>query len=117
MENYPTFADLCCISYQDEEGKIHNFKLLRQVSDRWWKAGKLLSLSKTILAKYGDKGDDVKSCEWVFSTWVKSNGHKDYPLTWVGLHNLLVNMGRRTAAEKLYEVLKKKGTDYVDTLL
>lgn len=118
VESHPTFADLCCISYQNNDGKMHDFKLLEQISDRWWKAGMLLSLTKNVLDIFRDKAEDnVKSCEHVFSTWVSSNGHKDYPLTWAGLHTLLVDMGRRTAAEKLYDVLKKKGTDYVDTLL
>lgn len=64
-------------------------------------------------------GNHGKSCKRVFSKWIKNNGHRDYPLTWAGLHKLLVDMGRSSVAEKLYKVLKYKETKeikYVDTM-
>lgn len=120
LVNRPTKSNLRCISYKDSEGKTHDFKLIEQVSKRWFKAGMLLHLSKQTLDKYRENAkDDIESCEYIFSKWIKNNGHKDYPLTWVGLHTLLIDMGRRTAAEKLYRVLKNRETKeekYVDTM-
>lgn len=84
------------------------------ISDRWWLAGKLLSPS---FDKDRDRaGSAVASCERVFSQWIKSNGHEDYPLSWDGLQRLVFRMGKRIAAEKLFKVLKNKDTKYVDTM-
>ena len=66
----------------------------------------LISLSKATLDKYRKEENKAKRCERVFRKWIKNNGHPDYPLTWAGLHTLLIDMGRRTAAEKLYEILR-----------
>lgn len=72
----------------------------------------LISLSKVTLDKYRDtEENNTKSCERVFRKWIKNNGHQDYPLTWAGLHTLLIDMGRRTAAEKLFAVLRNDETD------
>lgn len=103
---HPTISNLRCITYTDTEGGIHHFNLLDLISERWWKAGILLSING-------------KNCKHVFSKWIKNNGHRDYPLTWAGLHKLLVDMGRNSVAEKLYKVLKykeTKETKYVDTM-
>lgn len=115
--SHPTISNLTLIRWKDDNEQYHDFKLLEQVGQRWWKAGMLLSLKPTTLDKYRDRAkNDFESCQHVFSKWIRSNGHKEYPLTWVGLYTLLVDMGRRTAAEKLYDVLKSTGTKYVDTL-
>lgn len=110
----PTKSNLHCITYQDEDGESHDFKLLEQVSDGWKKAGMRLNLNKKTLDKYYDKAeDDIKCCEYVFFKWIKNRGHQDYPLSWVGLHKLLVDMGKRTAAEKLYKVLQTSNDNTV----
>jgi sarcosine oxidase delta subunit len=119
--NHPTRSNLRCITYKDDTGETHDFKLIEKVSDKWLKAGMLLRLSKSTLDKYSDKAekDNIKICEYVFSKWVKRGGHEDYPLTWQGLYTLLIDMGRRTVADKLYKVLKTRETKedkYVDTM-
>lgn len=112
--SHPTKANLRCITYQDEEGDTHDFKLIEKVSDRWITAGMRLQFSKNRLDKYRDKSeDDVKRCKYVFSKWIKNHGHQEYPLTWVGLRTLLIDMGRRTVADKLYTVLETKNDNVV----
>lgn len=114
----PTKVNLLCITYQDEDGETHNFKLIENVCDRWFSAGFRLSLSKKTLDKYKEKAeDDIKYCEYVFFKWIKIGVHPEYPVTWAGLHTLLIDIGRRTAAEKLSTILKhfetkKDGTIY-----
>ena len=115
--SHPNKTNIKSIPYE-EDGKLKEFILFEKISDRWREAGRLLSMKKAILDKFS-KGtdDDVVRCSRVFSAWIKNNGHKDYPLTWVGLHQLLKRMGRREAAEELYRVLAITGTENnVDTL-
>lgn len=104
-----------------EGGETYEFKIIEKVANWWLKAGILLRFSKSTLDKYRDRANnhDIKSCEYVFSKWIKDDGHEDYPLTWVGLHTLLIDMGKRTVAENLYKVLKRCETNtqrYVDTM-
>lgn len=114
--NQPTKSNLCCITYKDEEGETHNFKLIEQVSERWFKAGMLLGLSKFTLDKYRDKAEnDIKCCEYVFFKWIKNKGHEEYPLTWSGLRTLLIDMSRRTVADNLNTVLQRRQDKKADT--
>lgn len=115
--SHPNYSNIHCIKYKEGE-EVKEFKLLENISDRWREAGRLFSVKKASLDKYL-KGteDDVVRCSRVFSAWIKNNGHKDYPLTWVGLHTLLMKMGRREAAEEMYKVLSITGTkNNIDTL-
>ena len=112
----PTLSNLSCIRYE-VEGETKEFSLLKLISDRWRQIGQLLSLKKDTLDKYHDERSSVERAKRVFAKWIKHNGHQDYPLTWVGLHMLLMKLSRRTVAERLYEVLYITGTDNnVDTL-
>lgn len=112
----PTLSNLSCIGYE-VEGETREFRLLERISDRWRQIGQLLSLRKDTLDKYREERDSVERAKRVFAKWIKHNGHQDYPLTWVGLRMLLMKLGRRTVAERLYEVLYITGTDNnVDTL-
>ena len=115
--SHPNKTNIKCIPYE-EDGKLNEFILFEEISDRWRVAGRLLSMKKATLDKFSkDTIDDVERCSRVFSAWIKNNGQRDYPLTWEGLHKLLKNMGRRKAAEELYRVLAKTGTENnVDTL-
>lgn len=114
--SYPTISALRSITYTDDQGKIKEFKLTESISDSWQVAAKCLSLKPD---KYRVENNDVESCENVLSKWIKRNGHKDYPLTWQGLHDLLSDMGRRKAADKLFKALKNSETSenkYYDTM-
>ena len=80
--------------------------MLEQVSDQWRHAGLLLGLSQAALKNIKQKSDeDVERFEHVLTYWIESNGHLEYPLTWDGVCELLRDIDRDTAAEKLKQAL------------
>ena len=111
LVSHPTRANLSRISYKDDEGKRHDFKLLELVIDKWQRAATLLAFSKD------RSGNDAECCKHIFSKWIKKGGRKEYPLTWVGLHRLLFDMGKRSVAEKLYKVLKYRKINVIDQIV
>lgn len=49
--------------------------------------------------------DNKKCCVHVFNQWIQNNGSQNYPLTWEGLHDLLLDIEHATAAEDLKSAL------------
>ncbi len=74
----------------------------------WQSIGYRLELGAAPLENIKQKSDDnVQRCSEVFNCWITSNGHRDYPLTWDGLFELLLDVDRSTAVEKLKQALAK----------
>lgn len=55
------------------------------------------------------KDKDLRCCNRVFSKWINKKGTSTYPLTWMALCTLLIDMEYRDVAEELKEILRAKG--------
>lgn len=104
-----TISNLTLIKWKGEEGETQSFKLLELISSKWWDAGIRLGLTIDTLENYKQKTEDnEKRLEYIFSQWIDSNGHSEYPLTWDGLTELLRDIDKDSAAEELLKVLENR---------
>lgn len=93
----------------ERRGETQSFKLLELISSKWWDAGIRLGLTIDTLENYKQKTEDNdKRLEYIFSQWIDSNGHSEYPLTWDGLTELLRDIDKDSAAEELLKVLENR---------
>ena len=59
--------------------------------------------------------ESEQCCLRVFDHWIMSNGEfTDYPITWNGLHELLVDVGHRALAKLMEHALRTVGIDISD---
>lgn len=107
-----TISNLTLIKWEDEEGECHSFKLLELISSKWWDVGIRLGLTIDTLENHRQKNEDNdKRLEYIFSQWIDSNGHPEYPLTWEGLSELLRDIDKDSAARELVKVLESRGVN------
>ena len=104
----PSLDNLSFLKWKDDKGKTCRFKLLGQVSSKWWDAGLRLGLNTDQLANIKQKTDDNEQrLAAIFTQWINNDGHPpDYPLSWDGVCELLYDLDRDSAAEELTQALK-----------
>lgn len=110
QEDYkePRLGYLLVFPWQDERGKRHQLRTISQISKKWRDIGMLLEIEGSELENYeGLSGRDANQCcSRVFRYWF-DNSHVNYPVTWTGVYNLLVDIEMATAATRLKEALDR----------
>ena len=88
----------------DPQGRQHRLKVIEAVSGKWRKIGLMLGQTLTMLDNYKTKemNDNTECCQRVFDHWIRNSGHGTrYPLTWEGLHELLMDAEYASEANNL----------------
>ena len=69
-----------------------------------------MQLSTDQLKNIKQRSDDnMERCREVFGSWIEREGcPPHYPLTWEGLFELLIDVGRHTAMQQLKHALENK---------
>lgn len=53
--------------------------------------------------------DNNISCQRVFKAWIDNGGHRNYPLTWQGLYDLLCDIDHRGIANAMADAKNAQG--------
>ena len=90
---------------------ITQFRIVEKVGSQSQMLGLHVGLSMAQLANFRSKpcSDNFSVCNCIFDHWINTNGHTNYPLSWKGLYDLLVDIGHSTAAEDMKETLATWG--------
>ena len=83
-------------------------RLLQHLAPQWKKVGEILGIRETEIETIENSGSgrDPKDCiRRVFANWLNNasqlSNYRQYPLTWRGLHNLLLDSDNGEAADEL----------------
>ena len=103
------FASLELLKWEDEQGCRQTFRLIDKVQSSWKKFGTILCLEHDMLESWEVQYQrDAPTClKKVLKYWLDEGGVKDYPPTWEGLYNLLVDVKYSVVAKELKNVLTK----------
>lgn len=103
---YPSIKNLGFIKWKDEQGNRQSLKLIHDVSAKWRDIGAYVGLSPVDLDNYltMSQNDIMRSCQRVFDYWINQNGCKEYPMTWLGISELLCDVEMSALAKKLKEL-------------
>lgn len=100
-------STLNLINWQDRQGKMNTYQLLKTACGRWTKFGMLLGLPGNqldVLSRV-HTGDTVTSLTRIMQYWLDGLGGLDYPVTWEGLYCLLGDVGYDDVAHELREAV------------
>jgi hypothetical protein len=79
--------------------------IMKKVSSAWWKIGIYTGQENSlegIRRQATGYSDETRCCHVVFQRWIDEGGHPPkYPLTWVGLRDLLCDVGHRRTANAM----------------
>lgn len=105
--NPPSLIDLLLLTWEDDQGDTHRFRLLNLISGKWHQAGILLGHNSDSLINIKQKTvDNEERFQDVLSQWIDNDGYPPkYPLTWKGIFELLYDLGRGKIAEELKQAL------------
>lgn len=94
---------------------MKELRIIDQIAPQWREAGILLGFTMPELETLQQTAlnESFQCCRHVFSQWIANHGHPQYPLTWNGLHELLVNLHMDALAKQLQEALASKTTGTV----
>ena len=94
------------LKWEDEQGIEQTFCLSNKVKSRWKDFGTLLNLVDEVDA-WDDKyrGDPDSCWKKVMKHWLDGGSEEDYPPTWEGLYDLLVDVRCSVVAKELKKVV------------
>ena len=95
---------LILFEWCDESGVKQQLKIVKAISGKWREVAALLGLTVSQMDGIQQQSfmDPEQCCLRVFDHWIISNGEfTDYPITWSGLHKLLLDVGLSALAEQL----------------
>ena len=95
------------LKWEDEQGIEQTFCLSNKVKSRWKDFGTLLNLVDEVDA-WDDKyrGDPDSCWKKVMKHWLDGGSEEDYPPTWEGLYDLLVDVRCSIVAKELKKVVE-----------
>ena len=101
-----TIKTLHLLKWEDEQGIEQTFCLSNKVKSRWKDFGTLLNLVDEVDA-WDDKyrGDPDSCWKKVMKHWLDGGSEEDYPPTWEGLYDLLVDVRCSVVAKELKKVV------------
>lgn len=112
----PTLAQLQLLKWINKKtsGKKKDLRILRELASQWVDVGTRLGLAESethIIKANNQHGSDQSGCiRDTFIQWLRNGSElpnaKDYPVTWSGLYQLILDVGFGTkVAEPLKEAL------------
>ena len=105
--SYPKLESLTQITWTDDRDTTQKLKILSTVSTKWRNIGIHLGQKLTDLDGYQkmEGNDNNGCCGRVFDHWINDGGHVDYPVTWKGVEDLLIDIEHAGAAVELRKAL------------
>ena len=110
-----TISHLQLIRYCDHASNKQALRLLQCLAPKWRKVGGILGLHRAVIQTIENPGSgrDPEDCiRQVFMKWLddapQMPNHRQYPLTWRGLHNLLLDSDNAEAAGELKVALSSQ---------
>ena len=91
------------LKWKDEEGQEQEYRVVDEVSAKWYEFGMLLGFKLNQLDAWDTEYLKNASRCWnrVMDQWLTQGGSHDYPATWEGLYTLLRDTGFASTARKL----------------
>ena len=98
---------LSLFKWKDEHAKQQTFCLGDRVCADWVKFGLAVSVDMNRLKSWGMQYHENTYHCWleVMGHWLNTGGTDDYPTTWEGIHQLLVDVGYKKVADELNTAL------------
>ena len=110
-----TLANLLLMKWKDVDGIEHTFRLIDHVGSQWERIGIMLGITMSMLKKWDQQHrGDVTLC-WgeLVGHWKESGGTPDYPHTWYGLYQLLLDIEYGLVAENMMKFIKASESAHV----
>lgn len=97
----PILSDLLLYKWTDVKGRSRSLKIVESVSSKWWELGLMTGQNMEMLENYRQKtlNNNVECCKHVFNYWL--NRPKNYPVTWDGLRDLLIDLEMKNVERTL----------------
>ena len=112
-----TISHLQLITYGHHSSNKQALRLLQRLAPQWRNIGEILGLHGAVIETIENPGSGThpEDCmRKVFTKWLENAPqlprYSHYPLTWRGLHNLLLDSEHSVAATELMEALRSKFT-------
>ena len=102
-----SLKSLTLLKWKDEHGKEQTLRLVEKISCKWLNFGLAVDIEEDRLEAWKQQHhEEASGCLLeVMMHWLRSGGCEDYPTTWEGLHQLLVDVGYEKVAEELKTAL------------
>ena len=99
---------LILIKWKNDQGKTERFYVAEKIAHKWRDLGVLLGLSPSMLESLAEnhRGDAHACCQELLGRWLESPP-LEYPSTWRGLVELLLDCQLEQVAEELKATLFK----------
>ena len=104
-----TLKRLTIIKWKDAKGEDQKpLRILRTIGPKWREAGRILDIEAPLLESISMKHqkDPGECCCEVFSMWLEGGYSSDYPVSWAGLIEFLVDMESKHLADNLRKALQ-----------
>ena len=97
-----SFQKLTIIKWKDENGEQKPLRIISNVAPKWHEAGRTLGIEFYDLESIGKKHRDPDDCCCdVFKKWMDGGCSTEYPVSWEGLTELLVDLQLEVLANNL----------------
>ena len=110
-----TISHLQLIRYYHHASNKQALRLLQCLAPKWRRVGEILGLHRAVIQTIENprSGRDPEDCiRQVFVKWLDNAtqlpNYRQYPLTWRGLHNLLLDSDNSEAAVELKTALSSQ---------
>ena len=100
----PNLRNLTLIMWTNKEGKQETFHLQQSICDKWVIIGDLLHVPSSFIAVWKNK-QPLDCIRNVLDYWLNSQGDT-YPVSWKGLHQLLVDAQLSEYAVRLKKAIE-----------
>ncbi len=96
------------MKWKDSQGQSKEIGIIEESSHKWRTMGNLLGISSAKLTSYRTAHLNMNEacCEEVLLYWLGGRGSQEYPVTWDGFRELLMDTKLATLAEKLSQALQ-----------
>ena len=98
---------LSLLKWKDKHGKEQRLRLVEKVSCKWLEFGLAVGMEMDLLKAWERQyHEDGRRC-WleVMECWLNMAGTGDYPTTWEGLCQLVVDVGYKEVSKELKTAL------------
>ena len=95
------------LKWKDEWGRVQTFRLVDKVSSRWMDFGHRVGVENNLLVAWEEQFLRNSARCWceVMTQWLVGGGRCEYPVSWVGLYEMLGDVGFSEVAAEVQKVV------------
>ena len=90
------------MEWHDNQQQRHELRIVNEVSNKWRKIGTMLSMKAAVLdAEQQRSSDNSMRFQQVIEKWIEMGTAGNYPATWRGLQQVLIDVEMAQLANRI----------------